>query len=262
MTESKPTKNAVAKAFQLLTCLVERGHPMGIQSLASGTGLNASTVHRLLQLMVEERLVSYDPAMRLYSVGGECIRLATATLSGRSLIGRVRPVVHDLANRLRETCAFYLYEPLTKTMIVSVVEHGPQPLGYGYDVGQRGNIHAGASGRAILAFLPRPDIDTVLQGPLERLTETTFVDPRRLRAVLEDVVRLGYAVSHGERGPHGCGVAVPVVAPGGGVVGSLGVSVPKFRFQESSIPETARVLQDGARELVRVADFEDHAERE
>jgi DNA-binding IclR family transcriptional regulator len=260
-TDAKSGKNAVSKALQLLACLIDRGRPMGVQALAARTGFNASTVHRLLQTLVEERMASHDPEARLYSVGGECIRLATATLSGRSLVGRVRPVVRDVANRLGETCALYLYEPLTKTMIAAVVEHGPQPLGYGYDVGQRASIHAGASGRAILAFLPPSDVEGVLQGPLERHTETTLIEPDRLRGALAKVVADGYAVSHGERGPHGCGVAVPVIPSGGRVVGSLGLSIPKFRFREAAAPEIAVVLQNAARDLTAVANFDADDER-
>lgn len=262
VSDAKTGKNAVAKALQLLAALIDSGHPMGVQALSARTGLNASTVHRLLQTLVEERMASYEPDTRLYSVGGECVRLASATLSGRSLVGRIRPVVRDVANRLGETCAFYLYEPLTKTMIACVVEHGPQPLGYGYDVGQRASIHAGASGRAILAFLPPSDIEAVLQAPLERLTGTTFVDPDLLRAALSKVVADGYAVSHGERGPFGCGVAVPVVPPGGRVVGSLGLSIPKFRFRDDAAADIALVLRDAARDLTAVADFNASNERD
>lgn len=262
MKDGKNSKNAVSKAFLLLSRLVAVGRPCGVQRLAADTGLNPSTVHRLLQTLVAERLASYDRDSRLYSVGGECIRLANATLSGRSLVGRIRPLVRDVATRLEETCAFHLYEPSTETMTVSVVEHGPHPLGYGYDVGQSGGIHAGASGRAILAFLPARHIEEVLQRPLERFTEATFVNPVRLRAELGRVVKAGFAVSHGERGPHGCGVAVPVISPAGRVVGSLGLSIPKFRFRDASAPRIGKVLKEGARELVTLVDFDADAERE
>jgi DNA-binding IclR family transcriptional regulator len=253
------SRNTVSKALLVLFRLVESGRPLGIQSLASETGLNASTVHRLLQTLVVERMASYDAVSRAYSVGGESIRFATMTLGGRSPVGRMRPVVQDVARRLGETCAFYRYEPTTRTMVATVVEHGPKPLGYSYDVGERSGVHAGASGRAILAFLPGEDIDAVLAGPLERLTENTYVEPKRLRAELGRVVERGYAVSHSERSEHGCGVAVPVVSAGGRVVGSLGLSIPKFRFQPARAPRIAKALVLAAKELAGTVDFDGEA---
>ena len=70
----------VLKAIAVLRRLAERGEPVGVQQLASDTGLNVSTVHRLLQLMVQDGMVAYDAQARLYSVGTESIRFATLVL--------------------------------------------------------------------------------------------------------------------------------------------------------------------------------------
>jgi len=231
----------VLKALAVLKCLAQRSAPAGVQDLANGTKLNISTVHRLLQLMTADGVVSYDAHARTYRIGTEGVRLATHILGSNSLIGRVRPLVAKLAEDLGETCAFAIYEPKTASKIIAVVERGSHALGYDFDVGSRDGVHAGASGKPILAFLPDAEIDRILRGKLPKLTDYTVVDPAELRKQIKQIRKQRYAVSRGER-IHGAGIGVgaPVFDPLGQVAGSIVVTIPKFRWKQARLPQVAR----------------------
>ena len=119
----------VLKAIAVLRRLAERGEPVGVQQLASDTGLNVSTALRLLQLMVQDGMVATTPRpplQRRHRV--DPLRHPGPGLG--SLTDRVRPIVADLARHLGETCALTLYEPRTFTQVFAIVERGPHPLGY------------------------------------------------------------------------------------------------------------------------------------
>jgi DNA-binding IclR family transcriptional regulator len=146
-------ESPVRKAITILRRLAECSAPVGVQQLAGDTGLNVSTVHRLLQLMAQDGMVAYDARTRVYSIGIEGIRFATQVLGADSLIGRARPIIAELAAHLGETCAFTLYEPHSFTKVIAIVERGPHPLGYDFAVGTRDGVHAGASGKPIQARL-------------------------------------------------------------------------------------------------------------
>lgn len=245
----------VLKALLILRRLAEHGAPVGVQQLAGDTGLNVSTVHRLLQLMAQDGTVAYDPQARAYAVGTECIRFATHVLGSGSLIGRVRPIIAGLAAHLGETCAFSLYEPKTATKVIAIVERGPHALGYDFEVGTRDGIHAGASGKPILAFLPDAEIERLLHGPLPRLTQHTVVDPDQLRRQIRQVRKRGYATSLGERVPGaGTGIGATVLGPQGQVIGSVVVTIPSFRWRNERLAKVADVVMDYARRVSGIFD--------
>jgi DNA-binding IclR family transcriptional regulator len=251
-------KGAISRSIVILKCLVDEKVGTRIQTISNKTGLNISTTHRILQTLTSEHMVAYDPDTRCYSIGTECVRLAAGVLGEGSLVSRIGEIAKAAAMALGETCAFYKYEPDTQSMMVTVVRHGPNVLGYGYDVGERGPIYAGASGKAILAYLSADAIEAVLEGPLMPLTESTIVNPVQLRRELENIRRVGYAISKAERAPHGIGLAVPVVAKTDKVVGSLGLTIPFFRFREERLAPSAEYLRESAKEAALIFDIYNH----
>jgi DNA-binding IclR family transcriptional regulator len=233
----------VLKAITILKHLAESGAPAGVQQIAGKVDLNVSTVHRLLQLMSIDGMVSYDSETRTYSIGTECIRLATNVLGSNSPIGRVRPHIAKLAKEIEETCAFTLYEPRSHTKIVALVERGSHALGYDFEIGSRDGIHAGASGKPILAFLPDQEVEKILRGRLRKLTDSTVVDPDELRRQILQIRKQKYATSRGERIPGaGVGVGAPVFAGHGPVIGAVVVTIPAFRWQESRLGRIAKLV--------------------
>lgn len=245
----------VLKVLAILRFLAEEGRPMGVQEIASTTGLNVSTTHRLLQLLVHDAMASYDHRTRAYGIGTDYVRLATSVLGSGSLVGRIRTLVAELAVSLDETCAFFLYEPAHDTKVLAAVEHGTTPLGYAFEIGSRDGLHAGASGKAILAYLQDAEIDRILAAPLPKLTEYTIVDPAELRLQVASIRRQGYATSDGERVPGaGLGAAAPVFGSGGAVIGCIVVTIPAFRWTADRLPRVARKVMETAQRASALAD--------
>jgi DNA-binding IclR family transcriptional regulator len=122
----------------------------------------------------------------------------------------------------------------------------PQEVHMAVDVGMPYPLHAGSSGKAILAFLHVTDQDRVLSGLLRRATENTITDVGVLRAQLEVITANGYAVSRGERLPDAASVAAPIFDIDRRVIGSLSVCGPIRRFAASLIPEYGALVRDAA----------------
>ncbi len=105
------------------------------------------------------------------------------------------------------------------------------------------DLHTGASGRAVMAFLSEQDRKTVVERTrLAPATEHTITSPEALEQVLAEVRERGYAFSQEERRLGGVGIAAPVFGPGGHVVGEVGVSVPTQRFAPDDEPRLARLV--------------------
>ncbi len=245
------SESPVQKALLILRQLAEHGAPVGVKQIAGDLAMNVSTVHRMLQVLVKDRMASYDPDTRLYGIGTDSMRFAAKVLGSGSEFGRIRPILRELAELLQETCAFGLYEPETFTKVIVLVERSSQPLGYDFAVGSREGIHAGASGKAILAMLADDDVERMFASvDMTPSTENTITDPVRLRKELKVFRSRGYATSEGERVPgSGIGVAAAVCDGDGRVKGSIIVTVPMFRWRKSKLPAMSKAVVACARSL-------------
>lgn len=84
-----------------------------------------------------------------------------------------------------------------------------------HTIGDTSPLHATATGRAILAHLPRADVDELIDRGLESYSESTPAEPDLLRAELERVRADGYAVNRNQYRPDVCAVAAAILDENG-----------------------------------------------
>jgi DNA-binding IclR family transcriptional regulator len=99
------------------------------------------------------------------------------------------------------------------------------------EVGRRIPLHAGASSKVLLAYLPAEQVKRVvrLRG-LPRVNRNTITDPSALERELEEIRQRGYALSFEETNEGAAGVAAPIFGADGGLMGGLGIAGPLIRF--------------------------------
>ena len=139
-----------------------------------------------------------------------------------------------------------------------------QIIRYSSGVGDRRPLHATASGKAILAFLPAPRRAEIL-GSLElvRYTERTIATLPALRASLEDVRRTGVCINVEEIVRGACGIAAPIFDHRETVLGACAIGGPtdrvrpRLRELAAEVKATAETI---SRRLGWRAEETDHAE--
>ena len=110
-------------------------------------------------------------------------------------------------------------------------------------------IHIGASGKAILAYLPEKEVDEILSSVTELPKDRTISDPNQLRRQLLEIRRKGYAITYGERESDTVGIASPIFNLSSDVIGSLVISVPAYRYKAKMENRLCLLTQEGARDL-------------
>lgn len=249
--ELVPTRtSSFGKAARIMSALASRDSPCLVQDIAGMAELRLGTTYRLLQDLVAEGWANYDPATRLYGIGTEFQRLATLATRGRTFGELLPPVLRELVAACNETVAFYLYDTTHQMVTPVLAEHGAEPLGYEVDLGQLKHLHAGASGKAALAFLDQAALEAVLaRHGMPALTPSTVTDRARLEADLAQIRAQGYAISRGERLAGAVGIGAPVFRPNGAIAGTLLITIPSFRFAAPSEPRLAGLVKRFARRL-------------
>ena len=225
----------------VLAALAERGEPMGITELANRLGLSKSVVHYHLSALLRNRYVDVNGERR-YGLGAAALRLGRNSSASGELRLRAAPFMRSLHEQTRETVTLTTLLGRERIYVDQLVS--PHEIKMSVELGRPFPLHAGSSGKAILAFLPDRMRATILDAPLERLASRTPTDREALEAELASIRLTGTATSSGERQPGAASVAAPVF-DGASAVGSMSVCGPEYRFDDAAI--------ERYRDLVRAA---------
>ncbi|MBO1901318.1 IclR family transcriptional regulator [Leucobacter weissii] len=244
--QGKRRRHPLARGIELLTMMVDSDQDVhGVRELAGRLGVSPSTVHRLITDLESLGLVSRT-AHGSYRLGLEFLRLAWTTVDRYPLQEVSTDTLQELTEQSGESSFFAVYGESRHHMMFSLTVESPHPLRYTLPLKQWIPLYAGASGLAILAYLPDDIVDEVVNGRIEALTDRTLVDPAELRARLATISKEGYAITHGERIEGAIAIASPLFGPSGNVVGSIGISMPEARFNAAYSASLASLVTQAA----------------
>ena len=219
---------------------------VGVRVLAAKAGLSPTTTHRTLGALLRSGLVERDGESGKYMLSFNAYRLGLLLSARAPWRELCLPFVRGLTRSTGEASAFSLVDRNRLQMHTVVKLASTNAVTVNVGDGWK-SLHAGASGLAILAFLPAKDREEALASHrLTAETDATLVDSPALRRALEDVAAKGYALTRGQRIAGAVGVAAPVFLPGGAVLGSLYVSVPEQRFDSGRESEVVGCVMDSA----------------
>ncbi|HEX5407069.1 MAG TPA: IclR family transcriptional regulator [Pseudonocardiaceae bacterium] len=228
-TTADGTESSARVADVLLQFL--GGSPsLGVSAIARELGLSKAVVHRILRSLVDRGLLEVDPETRAYGLGPAAVALGARALRDAKLRPVALPELRELQRLTGETTTVSARVPEGRVYLDQVVSE--KEIRMTVELGRRYPLHAGSTGRAIMAFLPAADQEAILTGELESLTPDTIIDPDRLRSVLRTVRATGIAESGGERQLGAASLAAPIFDLDGQPVGSLSVCGPRSRITD------------------------------
>lgn len=236
------------RSLRVLSLIADEGRPLSLAELTTLIGLPKGTVHRLCVNLVAAGFLARDADERMFTVGPALRRLAFDTLNHGTLRGLRRSVLTALVREVGETCNFTTLDG-TEVLYLDRVE-ARWPLRLTIDVGSHVPLHCTASGKLLLANLPRRQRDTVIKRlPLPQLTPATITDKERLREECDEIVKQGYA-RDGEEFVTGLNaVAVPVRDEAGIVRATIAVHAPTARMTMDQAVERLDKLRAAALEM-------------
>ncbi|HEX6989704.1 MAG TPA: IclR family transcriptional regulator [Bacillota bacterium] len=228
-----------------------------LTELADQAGLHKTTMLRLVKTLTRRGYLVRDEDSRRYRLGPMALVIGSAAAAGMSLRRVAVPVLRRLTEETGETCMINVRWGLEAVCIERV--DGRNPVRVTYEMGRRGPLHAGSSGKTLLAFLPPHELAALLpQLPLDRYTDQTITDRQALAAELEAIRRRGYCTSRGELDPGVCAVGAPIWDHEGRLAAGLTVVGPCHRWSGDHWRELARAVQEAARQISAGLGYVDH----
>ncbi|MPY85248.1 MAG: helix-turn-helix domain-containing protein [Actinophytocola sp.] len=229
---------SVQRAIAVLNVLAEAGVDLGTNEIARRTGVNVSTVSRLLATLVDGGLLQYVPSTGRYRLGIRILQLASVARENLELRDLVRPHLEEIAAMTGETATLSL--PGERDVFTVDFVASDSSVRSVAAIGRNSVPHATAVGKVFLAHG-----GTLPAGELAAYTEHTVTDRAALDDEVERAGRQGWAQAVREREPELAGVAVPVLASGG-LVAILGVQGPATRFTEDPMRVAVDLLCERA----------------
>lgn len=256
------SSGTVDRVALLLKVLAEFEGDASVAQVVEKMKLPVSTTHRLLNLLVNTSLADRGDRPGSYRVGLEFLRLGGLVVSRMEVTAVAEAFMQRLVQSTGETSILNLYLPAEQQGMIAKVIYGEHPLRIEQDLFKVSSLVYGATGRAMLAFLPQDTITEILaKRESSPVTGKPLGDTRSVLKDLAAVRERGYAHSQSQRVRGAVGFAAPVFKGAGIVLGSLCLSLPEARFVESSKDRFASVLMEQAAKLSAAFGYRPGAQR-
>src|SRR5262245_37871802 len=250
MKQGSSTHRSLERGLSLLESVAAAAQPVSLAETARKTGLHRSTAHHLLQTLVSLGYLRQDARSRGYELSAKPFQLTGQTFSAEQLASIGQPILAEVTRRGGEGSSLATYRDGAVTVVAKREHDGPVRVVQ--DVGARRPLHCTAVAKAILPWLPKPELDGIL-GKLRfvRMTPKTIVT----RAAFEDELRririAGYALDDEEHIEGIRCIAMPVFGHTGQVLASLCTLGPKSRMTYQRLRELRAPLGELSQEMSR-----------
>ncbi len=235
--------------MRTLELLVSSHDPLGVTEIADQLRLDKANAHRTLAALVRLGYVEQDPSTRRYSAiaQGRGAGSGRARVAGPDVVAA--PHLKSLWAATSENTHLAVLAG-DHVVYVSML-NGTTMLSANTAIGQSGPLHCTATGKSIVANLPRGTTEGLVSTiDFESFTPRTLTTPAAYQKELAQVRVTGYAVDDREYHPGVRCVAAPVFGIGG-VMASLGISAPADRLDNDRLRIIAPLVVDTAGRISR-----------
>jgi IclR family transcriptional regulator, acetate operon repressor len=242
-------REPAARAIDVLVWLADHtADTWGVREVARAMNTSPSTIYRIFQVFESRDLVTKNEDGR-YTPGLELFRICQVFSQRLSPVKIAKPHLEKLALACGETVLLAAYGARRGQMIVIDIIDAPHPLRWVVSVNQWRVVHSGATGLAILAFLPEAERRAIYGRGLDRFTDQTLVTADDLEAEAARIRARGYAYSRGQRSRGAVGLGAPIYDAAGDVFGDVCVTIPEGRFDPDQEPKMGGLLVSAAADI-------------
>jgi DNA-binding IclR family transcriptional regulator len=222
-------------------------HPggQGLSDIAAALRCPLNGVFRVTHTLLRHGYVERHPHSRRFFLTRKPASLAYGSEADRTLMENALDLVRELRDRVRETVVVSILDRGEGLILEQVP--GLHPFRFVCEPGTRQPMHASASTKAILAFLPDAERAGLLGGmAFPALTRRTLRGREAFLAELVTVRSRGYATDRGEtlEGVH-C-VAAPVRDRRGRAIAAITVTGPAQRMPERGFAVPGALVRECA----------------
>lgn len=229
---------SLARGLVVIQAFSTTARQMTISQLSVRTGLSRAAVRRCLYTLSKLGFAGAEDGQR-YSLRPKMLTLSHTYTSSNNLSSAAQPILERMSSHLRES---FSVATLDGDDIVYVARSNVnRMMSVDLHIGSRLPAYPTSMGRVLLAYQPPDDVERYISRViLTPLTPRTVQTKEKLRMLLRNVRRNGYAICDQEYEVGLRSLAVPVFAPTGKAVATINLSGNASRM--SSLEMQTRYL--------------------
>src|SRR5881227_3749987 len=198
----------LAKGLAVIRAFSREHAARTLTDIARSAGIPAATARRCLLTLEELGYVTRNA--RSFLLRPKVLQLGAAYLESMNIEQLTKTHLEELARNTSDSAALCVLDGCDTVYVARASVR--TLLRLEAHVGSRFPAHATSTGRVLLAGLSPERLHRYFQtAKLQALTERTVTDPQKLRALIEDCRRNGYAVVEDELAYGVVALAVPVL---------------------------------------------------
>ena len=243
--------SVVEKIAAILSCFVDaRAEALSFNEIFSATPMTRTTVHRLLSDLTASGILAQDGHGDRYRLGPLVLMAGSLAQEHTSAAERAMRAMQVLRDQFGETTV--VAELHGDTVVPVRRVDGVFEMRMNQELGRGYPAYAGATGKVLLAHSSADRQAAYLASVrLEPLTDATVTDVDALRRELEEIRRIGAAVSRGERVMEAVAISAPIFNDRLELECALTVSGVASRFDSGRLMAAAQAVKAQAERVSR-----------
>jgi DNA-binding IclR family transcriptional regulator len=220
-----------------------------VAEISEKLGYSQSKTYRLVRTLLKYNLLQKKPETNQYTLGLNALRLGLLAKQNFGLSAIARPFMEELSKLTKETVLLFVLNG-TKRILLEKVE-SEEAIRYSSPrIEQSRPLTCGASGKILMAYLPKEDWDRILaREGLEQRTPNSITDENQLKEQLKEIRKKGFAFSDQELDIDVRGVAAPIINRMGNVEASLSIGGPVYRMNKKRIKELVKLVVEYSQKI-------------
>lgn len=241
---------SLQSALRLLDLVGRARGGARVKDLAALSGVNPSSVSKMLSTLAAQGFVRRDDATRRYLLGYKLIELSTNLIESMDIRATARPVLETLEAATDEVINLAAYH-MGDLIYIDKYE-GTRSLRMHSKIGGRAGWANTAVGKAVFANLPEHEQAYLMENiSFIQKTPASITSREMFLAEIADVAARGYAVDLEENEEGIVCVGAAVLDYSEKAVGAVSISWPVVRGGLARLDELRVLVQKACKEISR-----------
>ena len=249
MKEKSSGNQSLIRGLHLLDILSQFPNGCPLAKLTELSGLNKSTVHRLLQGLQQAGFVKVANSLGSYRLTTKCLGIGQKILSSLNIVNLAAPYLEKINLSLGETVNFSKREDDYSVLIYKLEPTTGMMKTRAY-IGQHQQFFCSAMGKIYLAYEKNPhylqDYWIKKKEKILPLTANTITEISLMQKEITEILKNGFALDKEESELGVMCVAVPVFSQSGKVEHAISVSLSTPRFNQIGITTLVAQIKEAA----------------
>ena len=251
--------NSIEKSLEILNYLSNVQRSVGITELSSKLLFPKSTVHRILNSLLNYSLVDKEKDTSKYRLGLQIIKYSNSFYNSFDFRKIATPILKKVCIETSFTTSLTIWQSYHSICIDSVTPSQKSNTHQLFvEVGKEMPFHCTASAKTLLAYQDPEEIKRIInKNPLKKYTPNTITEPGKLMIHLLDIKNKGFAICDEELEEGIKAVAAPIKNINGKTIASITLTGLAKRMSSRNMEGLIKIVTKSAQEISNMLGYKE-----